>query len=470
MIKVDSVPMSEANDAKHFDLISIGSGSAGRKVAVVLKRAGWNTALVEGRVDDHFGGTCINTGCIPTKALVEAAHNGYSFTQAKEHERKIVERIRKGTLRHVEERVGVPVIRGYASFVDDHTIEVNGEKYSADYFVVATGSEPAIPPIKGIDKVNYSTNEDILKLEKPPKHLLIIGGGRIGLEFGQMLHKFGSDVTIFEGMPQILPGEDREMADALKEHLTSLGIKIFTGRFVDEVKEVVKDDGSREFEVHLYEGENAGVYKGDMLLVSTGRKPRIGPLKLENAGVEVEKGAIKVNEFLQTNKPHIFAIGDVVGNPMFTNWAAFQAGVLIKNLKKSKTRSDDWKPLVAPSIPRITFTVPELASVGLTEEEARERYGEKVVVYKFYNKWLGKSMIVNDWVGFLKGIGIKGSNEIIGAHLWGVRTASLVQMLVLARDNGLGWKELGEMIYGHPVLAEGIEALGNNMTRLTQAE
>ncbi len=446
-----------------YELISIGSGSSGRKVAVSLKQAGWDVALVEGRVEDHFGGTCINTGCIPTKALAEIAHKGGSFEQAKEHMKKIVERIRSGTLRRVEQKIGVPVIRGFAKFIDPHTIVVNGTEYVAKYFVIATGSEPAIPPIKGLQGVDYMVSEDIFKLEKVPERLLIIGAGRIGLELGQTFHDFGSDVTIFEGMNQVLPGEDKEMAESIKEHLISEGIKIFTGRFVDEVRKVQNEDGSTEFEVILKDGPYAGSYRGDSLLVATGRKPRIKDLGLENAKVTVERGAIKVNKFLQTTQPHIFAIGDVIGNPMFTNWAGYQAEHLIKNLLKSKDNPEKWEPLKMPSIPRITFTYPELASVGLTEEEAREKYGDDVVVFKFYNKWLGKSMIVNDWTGFLKGIGVKGSNEIIGAHLWGVRTGSIIQMLVLARDYGLGWKELSEMVYGHPVLAEGIESLSKNM-------
>ena len=446
-----------------YELISIGSGSSGRKVAVSLKQAGWDVALVEGRVEDHFGGTCINTGCIPTKAFAEIAHKRGSFEDAKNHMKKIVERIRNGTLRRVEQKIGVPVIRGFAKFIDPHTIVVNGVEYVADYFVIATGSEPSIPPIKGLHEIDYMVSEDIFKLEQIPERLLIIGGGRIGLEIGQTFKEFGSDVTIFEGMPQVLPGEDKEMAEALKEHLVSKGIKILTGRFVDEVNKVQKEDGSYEYEVVLKEGENAGSYYGDKLLVATGRRPRIRDLGLENAKVTVEKGAIKVNEYSQTTQPHIFAVGDVVGNPMFTNWAAYQAENLVKNLLKSKNNPDEWHPLKMPSIPRITFTYPELASVGLTEEEARQKYGDEVVVYKFYNKWLGKSMIVDDWTGFLKAIGVKGSNKIIGAHLWGVRTGSLIQLIVLARDNGLGWKELAHMVYGHPVLAEGIESLSRNM-------
>ena len=175
-----------------------------------------------------------------------------------------------------------------------------------------------------------------------------------------------------------------------------------------------------------------------------------------------------VNNYFQSSVPNIFAIGDVIGNPMFTNWASHHASVLSANLNKSKSDSTHWRPLVERNIPRLTFIEPELASVGLTEEEARNLYGDEVVVYKFRNKWLGKSMIVNDWNGVLKGIGRKGSNEILGAHLWGVKTGSLIQTLILAMDNGLGWKEVSDMIYGHPVLVEGILSLSLNMKNLTQ--
>ncbi|RMG28102.1 MAG: NAD(P)/FAD-dependent oxidoreductase [Methanobacteriota archaeon] len=447
----------------HFDLISIGSGSSGRKIAVGLKRAGWNTAIVEADVDHHFGGTCINTGCIPTKAIVEVSNTVREFKTAMELKNKIVERIHSGTLRNAREKVGTTVINGFAKFVDSHTIEVNGEKYTADYIVIATGSEPAIPPIKGLSEVSYKTSKDTLDLNHLPEHMLIIGGGRIGLEFGQAFHNLGVKVSVFEGLPHLLPGEDEEMADAIKAHLVEQGISIYTGKFVDEVRES-KANGKTTYTVVLKDGPNAGEYEGDYLLVATGRVPRTSGLNLEAAGVETNRRAVVINEFMQTSQPHIFAVGDVTGNPMFTNWAAWQAGVVLNNLKKNKTKSDQWEPLRMPHIPRLTFTHPELASTGLTEKEAKEKYGEEnVVVVKFYNKWLGKSMIVGDWTGFLKGIGLKGSNEILGVHLWGIRTASLLQMVILAMDNGLGWKELANMVYGHPILAEGIESLSKMM-------
>ncbi len=448
---------------EHFDLISIGSGSSGRKIAVGLKRAGWKTAIIEADVDHHFGGTCINTGCIPTKAIVEAAHNTHNFKDAKELKDKIVKRIHDGTLRNAREKVGTVVINGFAKFVDEHTLEVNGEQYSADKIVIATGSEPAIPPIKGLKEVNYKTSKHTLDLDNLPEHMLIIGGGRIGLEFGQAFNTLGVKVTIFEGLPHILPGEDEEVADAIRDHLQNEGITIFTGKFVDEVRES-KENGKTKFTVILNDGPNKGEYHGDYLLVATGRVPRTRDLNLDAAGVKTEKRAIVVNKYMQTSQPHIFAVGDVTGNPMFTNWAAWQAGVVLNNLKKSKEPSDLWEPLQKPNIPRLTFTRPELGSTGLTEKQAKEKYGEeKVVVVRFYNKWLGKSMIVGDWTGFLKGIGLKGSNEILGVHLWGVRTASLVQMVILAMDNGMGWKELANMVYGHPILAEGIESLSKMM-------
>ncbi len=452
-----------------FDLIAIGSGSAGRSVAVKMKRQGWNTAIAEKDVHGHFGGTCINTGCVPTKALLEKIRKTGSFQKAKEHQHKIVERINKGTLRSTKEKVGVDVIDGFATFVDDHTIEVNGIKYTSDIIVIATGSKSAIPPVKGLNNVEYVTNFEILNLEKPPDDLLIIGGGRIGLEIAWMFNSVGTKITIFEGMDQILPGEDKEMADLIEEYLISKGIKILKGRFVDEVSQM-DTDGKTQFRVHLNDGRNIGVYPGDMLLIATGRNPRTSKLKLDNTNVTLNRSAIGVNDYLQSSANNIFAIGDVIGNPMFTNWASHHASILASNLSKSKTKSDNWKPLVNRNIPRLTFIEPELASVGLTEKEAIAKYGEDVVVYRFKNKWLGKSMIVDDWVGMLKGIGHKGSNEILGVHLWGERTGSLVQTIILAMDNDLGWRELSGMIYGHPVLAEGIYSLALNMKNLTQVE
>ncbi|MCY3410734.1 MAG: NAD(P)/FAD-dependent oxidoreductase [Candidatus Heimdallarchaeota archaeon] len=440
-----------------YDLISIGSGSAGRRVAVAFFRAGWKVAIVEKDVDSHFGGTCICSGCIPTKALVEKSHKTKDFKQIVAHKQKIVERIRSGTLRHVEERTNMPVIRGEAKFVDEHTIDVNGQQYEAERFVIATGSKSMIPPIPGLKDVNYMTSKEILELTEVPKSLLVIGGGRIGLEFAQLYHSLGTEVTVFEGMPQILPGEDTEMAHILTDYLRKLGIRIILNKFVDEVRE---DDG---FTIILKDGENKGEYTADKLLVATGRIPNSDELNLDAIGVMRNKSAIVVNDFMQTNLPHIFAIGDVVGNPMFTNWASYQSGVLLNNLKADKKDPTKWNRLKMPNVPRICFTTPEFAATGLTEEQARAEYGDDVVIHKFYNKWLGKSMIVEDWDGVLKAVGRKGSNEILGVHLWGERTGSLIQMIVMAMENDLGWTHLADMVYGHPVLAEGVYSLASGM-------
>ena len=458
---------------EHFDLISIGSGSAGRRVAVAMHNAGWKTAIVEKDVENHFGGTCICTGCIPTKALIEKVKMTGDFQQAKVHKERIVERIRSGTLRHVEERAKGRVIRGFGSLVDKNTIKVvkdDGaeELYSADIIVIATGSKSFIPPVEGLRESHYITSREILEIEEVPKRLLIIGAGRIGLEFGQLFHELGSEVTVFEGFPHIFANaEDFEMSDIIQEYLEKKRMKIFTGKFVDKVSEKKLDDGSYEFTVTLNDGPHKGEYTGDVLLVATGRRPNIEGLNLESAGIEVERGAIKVDEYLQTSQEGIFAIGDVRGNPMFTNWASYQSGLLLKNLKKSKNDQTKWSPMPEKVLPRIAFVQPEFASVGMTEEQAREKYGDDVVTYKYRNKWLGKSMIVDDWDGILKGVGRKGSDEILGAHLWGERTGSLVQMIVLAMENGLGWTNLNDLVYGHPVLVEGIYSLAGNMKGLT---
>lgn len=444
-----------------YDLISIGSGSAGRRVAVALKRAGWNTAIIEKDVENHFGGTCICSGCIPTKALIEKVNHDKGILEAQEHKERIVERIRSGTLRHVEERSDIPVIRGEASFVDAHTLLVGDQQYSAKHVVIATGSTSIIPPIKGLDQVQYLTSYELLANETIPNHLLIIGGGRIGLELGQLYLKLGAKVTVFEGLDHLFANaEDHEMSDAIEEYLKEKGMEFFMGNFVSEVEQ----DENGQTTVRVPDDGEIVEVQGDMLLVSTGRQPNIAALNLENAGIKTDRGAIAVNEYFETSVPHIFAIGDVIGNPMFTNWASYQSGHLLKNLKVPR---DEWEVFPDKVLPRIAFIDPEFASVGLTEEEARAMYGDEVVTYKFYNKWLGKSMIVDDWDGILKGIGRKGSNEILGAHLWGKRTGSLVQMIVLAMENNLGWNELADMVYGHPVLVEGIYSLSLNMKGLT---
>ncbi|MHA2404300.1 MAG: dihydrolipoyl dehydrogenase family protein, partial [Candidatus Kariarchaeaceae archaeon] len=429
-----------------------------------LKRAGWRTAIVEKDVETHFGGTCISTGCIPTKALIEKTIQTGNFDTANEHKKRLVEKIRSGTLRHVGERAGVEIIPGHAKFLNNHTIEVENREITAELFVIATGSETYIPPIEGISETSYITSKEMLDNETLPKRILIIGAGRIGLELGQLYHQLGSQVSVFEGFPHIFANaEDFEMSDIIENHLIESGINIFKGNFVSKVSEDRTPAGEIEYTVHLINGNHVGTYKGDMLLVATGRIPSTKNLDLHNTDVQLNRTRILVNDYLQTNARNIFALGDVTGNPMFTNWANYQSGHLVTNLKISKDQQSMWVALPEKHIPRIVFIQPEFSSIGLTEEQARENYGEDVVVYKFHNKWLGKSMIVGETTGLLKGIGLKGSNVILGAHLWGERTGSLIQLIAFAMENDLGWKELSSMVYGHPVLVEGVYSLASGM-------
>ncbi|MDH5404544.1 MAG: NAD(P)/FAD-dependent oxidoreductase, partial [Candidatus Heimdallarchaeota archaeon] len=428
---------------------------------------GWKTAVVELNTDEHFGGTCICSGCIPTKSLLVKSQETDDLREIYAFKDNVVEKIRKGTLKHVTDRIGATVINGLGRLVDDHTIDVNGVKYTSDIIVLATGSEPIIPPISNIENVKYQTSADLLKIDELPQTLLIIGGGRIGIEFALIFHNMGSNVVIFEGTDYLLPGEDKEISDDIKSDLISKGITIFTGKFVDSVSESIID-GKTKFQVNLDSGPNKGEYTGDALLVATGRKARVNQLNLDEVGILYNHQGIEVNGFLQTSIPNIFAIGDVIGNPMFTNWASYQSKIVLENLAKSRNASDQWEVLPQKIIPRISFSIPEFAAIGLTEEEAIAKFGDDVVVHKFYNRWLGKSIINESTNGYLKGIGIKGSDEIIGLHIWGDKAGDLIQLGVLAMENDLGWSRLADLVYGHPVLIEAIYSLSVGMLNQTK--
>ncbi|MDH5644814.1 MAG: NAD(P)/FAD-dependent oxidoreductase [Candidatus Heimdallarchaeota archaeon] len=288
----------------------------------------------------------------------------------------------------------------------------------------------------------------------------------MGLEFAQVFHNLGSKVIIFEGTDHLLPGEDIEISDYIKEHLIAQGIQIFTGNFVDAVRQSTIN-GSNQIHVKLSRGPNSGEYSGDVLLVATGRKPRVHELNLDEVGIVYSDNGIQVNGFLQTSVPNIYAIGDVIGNPMFTNWASYQSKIVLDNLSISRETEESWKTLPQKVIPRISYTQPEYASIGLTEEEARDEFGDDIVVYKFYNRWLGKSIIKETTIGYLKGIGIKGSDEIIGLHIWGEGAGNLIQLGVLAMENHLGWSNLSDLVYGHPVLVESVYSLTSGMVGRT---
>jgi dihydrolipoamide dehydrogenase len=439
--------------AVEYDLVIIGGGSAGLVVASAAAQLKAKVALVE---RDRLGGDCLWVGCVPSKSLIHASRIAYEvkhagrfgidcqnpeieFAKAIGHVQDVISTIQPHDSPERFASLGVEVIFGSGTFVDRHTFEVNGKPLKARAFVISTGSRPAVPAIPGLEAAGYLTNEQVFSLTERPDSLAVIGGGPIGCELGQAFHRLGSQVTIIASRDRLLPKEEPEAAEVVQQQLQSEGIHILTQSRVEKVAVV-------EGKKHLWAGDEKIVV--DQILLAAGRQPNVESLNLETAGVEVTKSGIRVNDKLQTTNPRIYACGDVIGGYQFTHVAGYEASVVLKNalffpLSKANYRVIPWA----------TFTDPELARVGLTEQQAREQYGEDVYILKQDFAGVDRAQAEAATNGFAKII-TRGNGEILGAHLVGAAAGELIHEIVLAMSNRLKVSALTSMIHIYPTLAE----------------
>ncbi|TNF65903.1 MAG: dihydrolipoamide dehydrogenase [Gammaproteobacteria bacterium] len=353
---------------KKVDLCIIGAGAGGLSVAAVASQLGVNTVLIE---NHKMGGDCLNYGCVPSKALLAAAKKVYSMKHAtklgvhttgievnwqevKAHIKATIKTIEPHDSKERFEGLGVDVIFGNPTFIDDKTVTVNQDEIKTKYFVIATGSSASIAPIEGIDTVDYLINETIFDIDHLPEHLITIGAGPIGCELSQAFKLLGSEVTLID-MGLLLPKDDHELTDIIRQQLISDGIRLYEKTNIISVKE----DDNKEIIVTIDKDNQKKEIKGSHLLMATGRKANVEKLKLEQANIEYSKKGIPVDKRLRTNKKHIYAIGDVTGGLQFTHMAGFHAGIVIQNMlfklpKKHLTNATPW----------VTYTEPELAHVG----------------------------------------------------------------------------------------------------------
>jgi len=439
--------------AVEYDLVIIGGGSAGLVVASAAAQLKAKVALVE---RDRLGGDCLWVGCVPSKSLIHTSRIAYEvkhagrfgiycqnpeieFSKAIGHVQDVINTIQPHDSPERFASLGVEVIFGSGKFVNRHTFEVNGRSLKARAFVISTGSRPAVPAIPGLEAAGYLTNEQVFSLTERPDSLAVIGGGPIGCELGQAFHRLGSQVTIIASRDRLLPKEEPEAAAVVQQQFQSEGIHILTQSRVEKVAVV-------EGKKHLWAGDEKIVV--DQILLAAGRQPNVESLNLETAGVEVTKSGIRVNDKLQTTNPRIYACGDVIGGYQFTHVAGYEASVVLKNalffpLSKANYRVIPWA----------TFTDPELARVGLTEQQAREQYGEDVYILKQDFAGVDRAQAEAATSGFAKII-TRGNGEILGAHLVGVAAGELIHEIVLAMSNRLKVSALTSMIHIYPTLAE----------------
>ena len=435
-----------------FDIIIIGAGPGGYETAADAAAHGMTVAIVE---RDQMGGTCLNRGCIPTKALcrnaevinlmresevwgVKTGEMEFDYAPVFERKEAVVKQLREG----VEMLMGSPgitAIKGEAVLKDANTVVVNGEEYSAKNIIIATGSAPRGLPIEGADLA--MTSDDILAMETLPKSLCIVGGGVIGMEFAAVFSTFGVEVTVIEYCKEILPPFDKDVAKRLKTVLSKRGIKIITSAAVNGISQ--GEDGMTV--TYELKGKPQSV-TCEKVLMSVGRQPVL-PQGLGAVGVTVGRRGIEVDDNMMTNVKGVYAIGDVNGRMMLAHAASAQGQ---RALHAIMGKADDIKLDIVPSA---VFTVPELAMVGLTEEQCAEK-GLDVTVKKSFFRSNGKAVAMNETDGLLKMIVDNGTRQIVGCHICGAHAADLIQEVVTAMNAGATVDLLARSIHGHPTLSE----------------
>ncbi|MFY0690338.1 MAG: FAD-dependent oxidoreductase [Paracoccaceae bacterium] len=434
------------------DLLVIGAGSGGLSVAAGAVQMGAKVVLLEAH---KMGGDCLNYGCVPSKALIAAGKQAYTlqhgsrfgvadvtpevdYAAAKDHVNAVIDTIAPVDSQERFEGLGVHVIRARGSFIDANTVRAGDREITARRIVVATGSSPFVPPIPGLDTVPYLTNETLWDLREKPEHLLIIGGGPIGIEMAQAHLRLGSKVTVIEGM-KALGKDDPELAAIVLERMRAEGMEIAEDAQAQEVRGTAGD-----IEVTTTDGRS---FKGTHLLVAVGRAANVDGLNLEAAGIKHSRKGIDVDASLRTSNKKVYAIGDVAGQLQFTHVAGYHAGVVIRSILfglPSKARQGH--------IPWATYTDPELAQVGMTEAEARKEYGIYLEVARFEFHENDRAIAEGKTTGLIKVMVAKG--RPVGASIVGANAGDLIGVWALAIANNLKMSQVAGMVAPYPTLGE----------------
>ncbi|MFP3944526.1 MAG: dihydrolipoyl dehydrogenase family protein [Alphaproteobacteria bacterium] len=444
------------------DICVIGAGSGGLSVAAGAAQMGARVVLIERnmRPGGIMGGDCLHTGCVPSKALLAAAHQAHAlgegaifgvepqpavvdFVRVQEHVAGVIANIAPTDSTARFEDLGVTVIEGQARFVNRREVEVDGERIRANHFVLATGSEPAVPPVKGLEDIDYFTNETIFANEEMPDHLVVLGGGPIGLELAQAHRRLGSRVTVVE-MARPLSRDDPELAEAVVNNLRDDGVNILAESRIDSVTRY----GERRISVQLRTGGQSQTLEASHLLVAAGRKRVVDGLDLGAAGVRFSEEGIRVDKRLRTSNRRISAIGDCVdGSPQFTHLAAYHAGIVIRNAVLKLPASVDMR-----AFPWVTYTDPELAHVGLTEEQARDLH-KNVRVVRWNYEENDRAQTERRTDGMIKLVA-KKNGRILGVSIVGHNAGEVIQPWILAMSRKLKVSAVAGYIAPYPTLGE----------------
>jgi len=458
------------SDSK-FDLVIIGGGAAAFSAAIKAEVYGVKTAMIEKHV---LGGTCVNVGCIPSKNLLgvgEILHSSknpvypaispcteaFDFTRVIRDKDNLVRFLRSSKYNDVLSGFeNVRLIEGEAYFVSDKVVTVNARRIESDKFIIATGSSPIVPAIKGIEAVDYITNVEALSLKEKPSSMIIIGGRALGLEFAQMYSRFGTKVTLLQRNDRIIPDHEPEISEMLHKYLVDEGIEIFTGV---KIVEAYQNNGTKFVKSALGATGNEQIFEGEQLLIATGRKPNTLDLHLENIGVRLREndGAIIVNSEMRTSASNIWGAGDVLGAPMLESAAAKEGSIAAENALTGTHKRIDFL-----SVPSAIFTSPQVASVGLTESQMIQRFGYCSSKTLEMNQ-VPKALTVNQTKGLIKMVvNPKQNNTIVGVHILADLAADIIHEAVLAVKYRLTTDDIVDTVHVFPTMTEAIKLVATS--------
>ena len=452
----------------HYQAIVIGSGQGGTPLCRSLAEAGLRTALVE---RSHIGGTCINEGCTPTKTMVASGRVAYlarrgrdygvdtgeiriSMGRVRRRKRDIVDSFRNGSQKRLEKTANLDLIFGEASFTASKTLNVRAKdgtqrELSADRIFINAGARPAVPKLEGLADAPFLDSTSIMELDAVPEHLLVLGGGYVGLEFGQLFQRLGSQVTVVQSAGQLLVGEDPDVAEEVASILKQDGMEVLLN---SRAERVAKAGADIQLTVRTPDGPRT--LDGSHLLIATGRTPNTDSLNVGAAGIATDKrGFIKVNEKLETNVQGIYALGDIKGYPAFTHISYDDFRILRTNLIEKGSATIENR-----MVPYTLFIDPQLGRIGMTELEARAQK-RKHRVAKMPMNYVARALEVDEARGFMKAIVDSESDQILGAAVLGIEGGEIMAMLQLAMMGRLPFTTLREGIFAHPTLAESLNNL-----------
>lgn len=462
-------PLRARDGGRDYDLLVLGSGSAAFAAAIRGRDLGARVALLEA---ETVGGTCVNVGCIPSKALLRAAELQHlaaanripglaleagppDLARVVAWKDELVATLRKEKYLDLVDEYGFELLSGEARFTGPDAVAVDGRVLTSESYLIATGASPSAPPVPGLAEAGFLTSATALDVTEPPRSLAVIGGNAIGLELGQYFARMGSEVTIVELLPRIAPFEEPEISEALAAALAGEGIRVLAGATPTSVE---RADGSRRLEVDL--GGEHETLEAVEILVATGRRPNTAGLALSDAGVETdERGAVVVDDYLRTGNERVFAAGDVAGAPQFVYVTAYEGALAAENALNGAPR-----PLDLSALPRVTFTSPQVAAVGLGEEQARAA-GHAVTTSVLGLEMVPRALVNSETEGLIKLVADERTDRLLGVHALAESAGEVIQAGVLAVKFGLTVRDLTETFHPYLTIAEGLKLAAQTFGR-----